>query len=117
MFRRYVVLVVAATLALDLAACSNSKGFPGPDFSPTADIEATKTLTFVPVTLTVQKGRTVYWANNSGIDHNITFENGAPFSRSLNDGAQVQRTFTFAGTFKFYCMIHGKSMHGTIVVF
>lgn len=71
---------------------------------------------FTPVSLSITKGSTVTWNNSSGVAHNVTFENGAAFNQALNDGTQIRRTFTTEGTFNYFCSIHGKSMHGTIVV-
>ena|SRR5205809_7364773 len=123
MSRRYIAV---ALLALGLACsssrfpggCSNSSGC----FSPTGlQIQATKSLTFDPVTTMINKGETVVWFNSSGINHNITFENGPAFSRDLSTGDPLHpislgRKFTTPGTFNYFCAIHGKSMHGTVVV-
>ena len=54
--------------------------------------------------------------NSSGTNHTVTFENGPSFNQALNDGSNVSRMFQNPGTYNYYCTIHGKSMHGTIVV-
>jgi plastocyanin len=112
MSRRYVLV---ALLALGLAACPNRS--PSPDFSPTGlQIHATKTKTFDPVTLTITKGTTISWDNTTGIGHNVTFENGPAFNKPLNNDMYFDRKFTTVGTFNYFCAIHGRSMHGTVVV-
>jgi plastocyanin len=116
MCRRLLVLLV-----LGLAACSSNKAASPPAGSSTPaaagnTVQATAQLTFTPVTLSVKKGDTVTWNNSSGVAHNVTFENGAAFAQALNDGSKVSRTFTTTGSFNYFCSIHGKSMHGTIVV-
>ena len=116
MSRRLLVVLV-----LGLAACSSNKAAPPAAGSSTPaaggnTVQATAQQTFTPVTLSIKKGDSVTWNNSSGIPHNVTFENGAAFSQNLNDGSHINRTFTTAGTFNYYCTIHGKSMHGTIVV-
>ena len=116
------VFVVLALAALGLAACSSNKSATPPATSSSTaaasgnTVQATSSLTFTPVSLSIKKGDTVTWNNSSGIAHNVTFENGAAFNQSLNDGTQINRTFTTTGTFNYFCSIHGKSMHGTIVV-
>jgi plastocyanin len=112
MSRRYAIMVL---LSFGLAACPNQS--PRVHFSPTGrQIDATKTLTFDPIMLSVQKGDTIQWGNDSGIDHNVTFENGPEFRQALPNEHGISRTFTTVGTFNYYCAIHGKSMHGTVVV-
>ena len=115
----YITVFAVAVLGLVGAACSSNKtASPPASSAPPAGntVQATAQLSFTPVTLNIKKGDTVTWNNSSGIPHNVTFENGDPFVQALNDGAKVQRTFTTAGTFNYFCSIHGKSMHGTIVV-
>ena len=112
------IFVILALAALGLAACSSSSTPTTGGSTPAAGntVQATAQLSFTPVSLSVKKGDTVTWNNSSGIGHNVTFDNGAAFNQALNDGSQVHRTFTDAGTFNFHCSIHGPSMHGTIVV-
>ena len=107
------LLVILALAGVGLAACSSNKTVP-PAGGNT--VQATAQLTFTPVSLSIKKGDTVTWNNSSGVAHNVTFDNGAPFNQALNDGSQISRTFTATGTFNFHCSIHGPSMHGTIVV-
>ena len=120
---------MVAVLALATVACSSKSNATPPaassstpvvsSSSPAASgntVQATANLTFDPVTITIKKGQSVTWNNSSGIPHNVTFLNGASFSQALNNGTQVNRKFTTAGTFNYYCNIHGRSMHGTIVV-
>ena len=114
MFRRASVLM--AVVALGLVACSSNKATRSTPAVVHNTVQATMQLTFTPVTLSIKKGDTVTWNNSSGIAHNVTFEGGAAFAQALNDGSQVSRTFTTAGSFNYFCSIHGHSMHGTIVV-
>lgn len=113
------LFLILALAALGLGACSTSKAPATGSSTPAAagnTIQATAQLSFTPVSLSVKKGDTVTWNNSSGINHNVTFDNGASFDQALNDGAQISRAFTTTGTFNFHCSIHGPSMHGTVVV-
>jgi plastocyanin len=86
---------------------------------------------FTPATETVHVGDTVNWTNSSGVAHTVTrcspsqcdgVSGGTGTdtsftSMNLDVGGLVTHTFTGAGTYVYYCMIHGyATMHGTIVV-
>ena len=74
--------------------------------------------TFVPNAATVAKNTTVVWVNNSGIVHNVTFDNPAtPVSdiTVIDGNATASRTFPVAGVFPFHCNIHA-GMTGTLTV-
>ena len=75
---------------------------------------------FSPKTLTINAGDTVTFVNGGGF-HNVvandnSFTSGAPTS----DAFTFTQTFATAGTFGYYCEIHGASngtgMAGTITV-
>ncbi|HEY8257784.1 MAG TPA: plastocyanin/azurin family copper-binding protein [Gemmatimonadales bacterium] len=59
---------------------------------------------------------TVTWAwNSSGIQHNVTFDDGQ-HSDTQGSGT-YQRTFTVAGSYTYHCTIHGAAvMSGTVTV-
>ena len=75
--------------------------------------------TFSPTSLTVSKGATVTFNNNSTVDHNVVFD--APTPPGVADvgaiayGSSTSRTFGNTGTFNFHCTIHA-GMSGTLVV-
>jgi plastocyanin len=113
-------LALVASLAIVGSACSSKTPSTTAGTSPPAatgaQVQATAQLSFTPVTTTITAGQTVTWMNSSGVSHTVTFDSGPAFNQPLADGSQVQRTFTAKGTFAYHCMIHGPSMHGTIVV-
>jgi plastocyanin len=63
----------------------------------------------------VEAGGTVVWTwASNGVEHNVTFEDEVT---SGNQGSGTyQRTFANAGTFDYFCTIHGSGMSGTITV-
>ncbi|HET6266623.1 MAG TPA: plastocyanin/azurin family copper-binding protein, partial [Acidobacteriota bacterium] len=75
---------------------------------------------FAPNTMTVSPGTTVVWTHNGNVTHTVTSGNGSPSglfnSGNLNHGNTFSFRFTDAGTFQYYCMIHGIVMSGTITV-
>ena len=71
---------------------------------------------FNPAGFSVAPNTPVTWTwNSSGVQHNVTFDDGV---HSDTQGAgQYQRTFTTTGTYPYHCTIHGaKIMSGTITV-
>ena len=86
---------------------------------------------FKPESVTVAVGVPVVWTNQTGFNHTTTSCTaaacpGAPANTGSNTfnnpigsapGSTGTFTFTSAGTYTYYCMIHGyTAMHGTIHV-
>jgi plastocyanin/LysM repeat protein len=80
---------------------------------------------FNPATITVRVGQQVVWVNNDSAPHTTTSGScsggtctPAPGwdSGTLNPGQSFAFTFTQAGTFTYFCRIHGAAMQGTVVV-
>jgi plastocyanin len=83
--------------------------------TPTGDTACS----FSPTSYTAT-GRTVTWKNNGGVDHTVNFfanSTATPPSNSGNiaAGTTFSPTFSAAGTYYYYCSIHGW-MKGTVVV-
>lgn len=124
--KKFSSLVVIAMLSVSIA-CGSSGGSggivspppPPPPPPPTCpdNTFCMRAATFQPTTLTVAKGTNVTFQNNSGVDHNIVFDNttsGAADIGPISSGSPV-RTFNTAGTFGFHCTIHA-GMIGSITV-
>ena len=90
----------------------------GADQSVTAGGSST---TFDPKTVTVTQGESVTWTNVGGM-HNVNFEDGGFTQPSAPDtnAWKVTRTFSAAGTYRYFCEQHGGpggiGMSGTVVV-
>ena len=104
-------------------------------FYPTAGSATTVTVTvngscnyyscsvfFMPASVTIHRGDTVQWIWNSN-NHSTTsgspgMPNGLWDSGILNQGATFSHTFNIAGTFPYYCTVHGQccGMTGTVTV-
>ena len=90
------------------------------------------TFCYVPPSVTVASGDTVTWTNQSGAGHTVTRCDAAncngtdggtgtdpafDLSVASANGTAVSQTFNGAGTYNYYCKIHGFSvMHGTVTV-
>ena len=75
---------------------------------------------FGPATITINVGDTVTWVNNGEHDHTATADDRSWDSGELAPGGSFSHTFTTAGTFGYFCELHGApggiGMSGTIVV-
>ena len=82
-----------------------------------------KNTAYNPRSITVRAGTIVVWENDeaSAIPHTVTAgaptaPSGAFDSGTLNPTQKFQFTFSTAGTFNYYCRIHGAAMTGVVVV-
>lgn len=77
---------------------------------------------FNPPNLTISRGTTVDWTNNGNLPHTATSGTptsmtGAVFdSPTLNRGNVFSFRFSEAGTFQYFCRVHGSRQSGTITV-
>jgi LPXTG-motif cell wall-anchored protein len=75
---------------------------------------------FAPKTVTIVAGTTVNWSNPGAAPHTTTSEAGLWDSGQKAPGESFSFTFTQAGTFAYYCTLHGArggvGMAGTIIV-
>jgi plastocyanin len=120
------LLLAALGAVLAGSACSSNSYGPsgGGSGQPGANQVFMQGSAFNPTTRTVSAGTTVTWVNKDGVAHTATSSSvpaGAATFSSGNVGAngQFQVTFATAGTYQYYCTIHGSpgaGMHGTIIV-
>ncbi|MGN6391288.1 MAG: cupredoxin domain-containing protein [Gemmatimonadales bacterium] len=92
---------------------------PSPGTTGTGGSTATVTVGnnfYNPAQLTVAVGTTVTWQWAAGdTTHSVTFDDG-PTSNIQNSGT-FQRAFGTAGTFTYFCKVHGRAvMSGTVTV-
>jgi plastocyanin len=77
--------------------------------------------TFTPRTLSVPVGATVVWSRSGGVHpHTVTADDGSFDSGILRGPQGFEHPFNAAGTFAYYCDVHGGpggvGMSGTITV-
>ncbi len=72
---------------------------------------------FAPSQVTVARGGSVAWTNNTGFTHSVVFSQatGAPSDIPAFTEGVASRTFQTAGTFSYHCSQH-SGMNGTVVV-
>ena len=141
---RKPLVMLFALLILATAGCSKPRdtGFPPPPPSPTGS-ETTKEFTgvidvvdsaFDPTEVEWQVDTKLTWTQTGSAPHTVTsatgsaikFDSnpdcaGAQLTKCLGKGDSFSFTFAKAGTYLYYCKIHGASdgktgMVGTIVV-
>jgi plastocyanin len=81
-----------------------------------------------PVTLSVAANTAVTWTNDSGIQHDVIFDDpasalavgtGGSGNIGLHTSGSNQRQFTATGHHPFHCSVHGTTttgMRGDVVV-
>jgi plastocyanin len=131
---RQVLGVTAATVFLMSCNSATSSygaggggggGYGGGGCTPTSTQVCMASSTFNPATLTVTVGTAVTWHNGDAITHTVTSATGSGDtynSGNIAGSGTYTHTFAAAGTYNYYCMIHGvdgappTGMHGTITV-
>jgi plastocyanin len=124
---RVIPLLLALVAGMSVVVLAAS---PSPAASPAAATTHTVHIvefSFSPPTVTVNVGDTVKWLHDgTATMHSVTADNGS-FDSSpncpptcLGANATFSHTFTKAGTFRYYCRIHGApggvGMSGTVIV-
>ena len=86
---------------------------------------------FTPASVTVSPGDTVTWTDQSDANHTVTRctasacsgvgagtgADAGPASGQVSQGNSFSMTFNGAGTYNYYCTVHGYAvMHGTVTV-
>lgn len=109
-------MVLAGLAAVATLGCGGSNSGTPTGGNPPGDVTVGNNF-FNPTTLSVAANTTVTWVwNSSGVNHNVTFDDGGPNSGDKGSG-QFQRTFTAEGNYPYHCTIHGAAvMSGTITV-
>lgn len=71
---------------------------------------------FTPEVQTIPPGDTIYFTFGP-TQHSVAFTTaGAPADIAANTDVTVKRVFPTAGTFDYYCTVHGVNMKGQIKV-
>ena len=80
-----------------------------PALAATQTVTANAANTFTPSSAIIAKGDTVNWINNGGL-HNVHFDDNSYVMPASPSGAawSVSKTFPNAGTYRYYCEIHGS---------
>jgi plastocyanin len=126
------IFVLAAVLSLAGVACSSTDDggaitSPSPTGGAPAgavetdEVVGTTSSRWEPKDIIVASGSTVGWEWEGGAGgHNVVFDNGMYRSGDPTADGTAEFTFDAAGTFQYYCEIHGNTggvgMAGTVTV-
>ncbi len=77
-----------------------------------------KSISFEPRKIEAKVGDNVIWQNAAYTQHSATSDEAGVFDTGLIEPKHKSKAVTLskAGTFFYHCSIHGKTMHGEIVV-
>ena len=110
---------IKIALILALGGCSSyGDGYMGPGSSGTGAVTI-GAASFSPSTVYPDAAGLVTWTWNTGVTHNVTFENAITGSGDRNSGT-FAHTFSTPGTYRYRCTIHstafGSGMSGRVVL-
>jgi plastocyanin len=71
---------------------------------------------YAPPSVSIAVGDTVTWANNGQAQHSATADNGSFDTGVFGPGSSRSETFNQAGTFSYFCTVHGQIQSGTVRV-
>ena len=81
-----------------------------------ARVTAGTALVFTPDVQTIPANDTIYFTFGS-VQHSVHFTTpNSPADVGLSTNLTAKRVFPTAGTYDYYCTVHGTSMNGSIVV-
>lgn len=91
-------------------------GGGGGELVHAARVTAGTALAFTPQTQTIPAGDSIFFTFGP-VQHSVKFTTvGAPADVGVSTDVTVKRKFPTAGTYDYYCTVHGTSMNGHIVV-
>jgi plastocyanin len=114
---RFVRTVLSLAIAVAAVGCGSDSTAPGP--GSTSSTISISDNSFTPSSTTVAVGTTVTWNWNGSNSHSVTWVSGSPSGAGPKSSGTYQRTFDAAGTYQYYCQIHGSptsGMRGTVIV-
>lgn len=119
---RAISVIILFSLIFAIVGCSKKSKNNNPVSPPSGtDQVIMQNISYIPQSLTVNKGATVTWINKDPFDHTVT--SGTPGNPSgLFDSGDIAPNGTFSytfdstGTYLYYCKIHLDKMTGTIIV-
>lgn len=103
----------AAAADEDVAVKSQAKPQAKPAASQTVSVGDNF---YSPRSVTINIGDTITWTNNGSADHSATADNGSFDTGVFGPGGSRSHTFTQAGTFDYFCTVHGQAQSGTVTV-
>jgi len=115
----YLFPVACVLLLASLLACSADEKSDDKKLEAKPMTVAMKSLSYEPKKLEIRVGDSVVWTNKARSAHTATSDDGGKAfdTGNVEPGTSSKAVkFEKAGEFKYHCLVHGRSMSGTIVV-
>ena len=113
--RTAVVAGAALALSVGVAACGDDDSSASDECGAGDTIVEIKDNVFDPETAEVTPGTTVCWPNEGRNEHAVEPDEGDLFvDDSIQPGEAFSYTFEDAGTYDYYCRLHGAPGSGQI---
>jgi plastocyanin len=71
---------------------------------------------YSPASVSISVGDTITWKNSGAAQHSATAEDGSFDTGIFGPGQSRSQSFDAAGTFSYFCTVHGTSQSGTVRV-
>jgi LPXTG-motif cell wall-anchored protein len=71
---------------------------------------------YSPKSVSIEVGDTVTWVNNGQAQHSATASDGSFDTGVFGPGGSRSHTFSQAGDFDYFCLVHGTAQSGRITV-
>jgi plastocyanin len=71
---------------------------------------------YSPRSVSIDVGDTVTWVNNGQAQHSATASDGSFDTGIFGPGGSRSHTFNQAGSFDYFCTVHGSAQSGTLTV-
>jgi plastocyanin len=111
-----VVLIVACGGGGSTAPYGGGGGGGGGTLVHAARVTAGSGTAFSPTLQTIAAGDTIYFTFGT-VQHSVHFTTpSSPADVDATTNVTVKRIFPSAGTFDYYCLVHGTIMNGQIKV-
>lgn len=104
-----------------LAGCGDEATNPGGNNPPPGPVQTTSVdvidNAFDPDDIQVAAGATVTWTWTGSNPHTVTFDDASIGNSATKTDGSFQKGFDSAGTFTYFCQVHGRAvMSGEVVV-
>jgi plastocyanin len=106
------VRLAIATLALLLVGMTAASAAP---FGATSGVSI-QNFSYVPASVTINAGDSVRWTNLDAASHSAKGVDNSWSTPILQQSGTATVAFSVAGTFQYFCGVHGAGMAGTVVV-
>jgi plastocyanin len=99
----------------NMTSMVSSTGAKGGSIVPGTNEVWIQNMAYNPSVITITAGTTITWTNKDGVNHTVTSNTGAFDSGTISSNGTYSFTFTTAGKFQYYCIMH-PAMVGSVVV-